>query len=69
MTEQRKKIESQIVLAASMVESITGYKLNDLVIIPKPDSTIELLVGKQLTDGWREFGFVGASTEWQEGIK
>jgi hypothetical protein len=69
MTEQRKKIESQIVLAASMVESITGYKLNDLVIIPKPDSTIELLVGKQLTDDWREFGFVGASTEWQEGIK
>ncbi len=69
LISKREQIINQLVLSASMTESITGHALRGFVINPKPDSTVELLIGKQDANDWREFGFVGASTEWNDGIK
>jgi len=43
----RKEIEDGIVFAVSAVESITGYKVKDLMVMMKKHSTIELLQGKK----------------------
>ena len=57
----RKEIEDGIVFAVSAVESITGYKVKNLMVMMKKHSTIELLQGKKDSTNVDDVNFVNSS--------